>query len=187
MNDKYEHRRALLWRLGERSPQVGAGVFIAPGAQIIGDVMLGDSSSVWFNAVLRGDLEPVVVGEGSNIQDGAILHTDEGFACIIGKNVTIGHGAIIHGATIEDEALVGMGATVLSGAKLGKGAVLGAGALLPEGKEIPAGMLAVGVPAKVIREIEKGDGGAFYRKNAQHFLEHLTLMSEDERLPKDEL
>jgi carbonic anhydrase/acetyltransferase-like protein (isoleucine patch superfamily) len=168
-----------LWQLGTRRPRVGTGVFIAPGAHLIGDVTIGENSSVWFNAVLRGDLEPIVVGEGSNIQDGAILHTDEGFPCIIGNNVTIGHGAVVHGATIEDEALVGMGATVLSGAKLGQGAVLGAGALLAEGKEIPAGMLALGVPAKIVHPIERGDGGAFYQKNAQHFLEHLALVSED--------
>jgi carbonic anhydrase/acetyltransferase-like protein (isoleucine patch superfamily) len=162
-----------LWRLSEHQPRVNPSVFIAPGAHVIGDVEIGEDSSLWFNAVLRGDLEPIVVGKGSNIQDGAVLHTDEGFPCVIGNNVTIGHRAVVHGATIEDEALVGMGAVVLNGAKLGKGAVLGAGAVLAEGKEIPAGMLALGVPAKVTRPVEPGDGGAFYRNNAKRFLQQL--------------
>lgn len=125
MSQKNEQQQGSLWRLGDRSPQVSLGVFIAPGAHIIGDVVLGENSSVWFNAVLRGDLEAILIGQGSNIQDGAVLHTDEGFPCRVGNNVTVGHGAIIHGATIEDEALIGMGAVVLSGAKLGRGAVLG--------------------------------------------------------------
>jgi carbonic anhydrase/acetyltransferase-like protein (isoleucine patch superfamily) len=170
-----------LWQLGEHRPQVADDVLIAPGAQVIGDVTVREGSSVWFNAVLRGDLERIVIGAGTNIQDGAVLHTDEGFPCLIGNNVTIGHNAIVHGATIEDEALVGMGATVLSGAKLGRGAVLGAGALLPEGKEVPAHMLAVGVPAKVIRPVEPGDGGAFYKQNAKRFLGQLTLVENKER------
>jgi carbonic anhydrase/acetyltransferase-like protein (isoleucine patch superfamily) len=168
-----------LWQLGDKVPNLAKGVFIAPGAQIIGSVTLEQNSSVWFNAVLRGDLEPIVVGEGSNIQDSAVLHTDESFPCVLGKNVTIGHGAIVHGATINDGALVGMGATVLTGAKLGKGAVLGAGALLPEGKEIPDHMLAVGVPAKIIRPVEAGDGAMFYQQNAKRFLEGLSPVEKD--------
>jgi carbonic anhydrase/acetyltransferase-like protein (isoleucine patch superfamily) len=169
------------WQLGELIPQVAKNVFVAPGAHLIGAVEVGEGSSIWFNSVLRGDVEPVLVGKGSNIQDGAVLHTDEGFPCTIGNNVTIGHNATVHGATIEDGALVGMGATVLSGAKLGKGAVLGAGALLAEGKEIPDGMLALGVPAKVIRSVESGDGGAFYQQNAKRFLSELTPVEDSER------
>lgn len=168
-----------VWQLGDRSPTIAAHVFIAPGAHVIGNVTLQKNSSIWFNAVLRGDLEPISVGEGTNIQDGAVLHTDEGFPCVIGNNVTIGHNAVIHGATIEDGALIGMGATVLTGAKLGKGAMLGAGALLPEGKEIPDHMLAVGVPAKVIRAVEANDGAAFYQANAKRFLEHLLPVAKD--------
>jgi carbonic anhydrase/acetyltransferase-like protein (isoleucine patch superfamily) len=167
------------WRLGDKTPSIAKNVFIAPGAHVIGDVTIKENSSVWFNAVLRGDLEPIVIGEGSNIQDGVVVHTDKGFPCIIGNNVTIGHNAIVHGARVEDGALVGMGATVLTGAKLGKGAVLGAGALLPEGKEIPDHMLAVGVPAKVIRAVEAGDGAAFYQQNAKQFIEHLTPIEKE--------
>jgi carbonic anhydrase/acetyltransferase-like protein (isoleucine patch superfamily) len=175
---KLTDRRGQLWSLYERHPRVNTSASIASGAHVIGNVEIGEDSSVWFNAVLRGDLEPIVIGRGSNIQDGAILHTDEGFPCVIGNN------AIIHGATIEDEALVGMGAVVLSGAKLGKGAVLGAGAVLAEGKEIPAGMLALGVPAKVVRPIEPGDGGAFYRNNAQRFLQQLEGFTQERQQTK---
>lgn len=138
---------------GIPAPKVGARVFIAPGARVIGACILGDDASVWFNAVLRGDLEPIEIGERSNIQDGAVLHTDAGMPCRIGREVTVGHGAIVHGAYVEDGALIGMGAVVLSGARIGKGALVAAGALVPEGKEIPAGWLAMGVPAKAVREL----------------------------------
>lgn len=138
---------------GVPGPTLGARVFVAPGARVIGDCRLQDDVGIWFNAVLRGDLEPIEVGERSNIQDGAVLHTDYGMPCRIGKDVTVGHGAIVHGATVEDGALIGMGATVLSGARIGQGALVAAGALVPEGKEIPAGWLAMGVPAKAVREL----------------------------------
>jgi len=128
-------------------------VFVAEGACVIGDVHLADGVSVWFGAVLRGDIEPIRIGEDSNVQDCAVIHTDEGFPVEIGRRVTIGHGAIIHGARIEDEALIGMGATLLSGSTVGRGAVVAAGALVPEGVTIPPGVLAMGVPARVVREL----------------------------------
>lgn len=136
-----------------RAPVRGRRVFIAQGAHVIGDVHLADGVSVWFGAVLRGDIEPIRVGADSNVQDGAILHTDEGYPVDIGRRVTIGHAAIIHGATIEDEALIGMGATLLSGSTVGRGAVVAAGALVPEGATIPPGVLAMGVPARVVRAL----------------------------------
>lgn len=136
-----------------KEPVVGEGCFIAPTATVIGDVRLGDGANVLFGVVLRGDVGPLIVGDRSNIQDGAVLHTDEGIRCEIGIAVTVGHGAIVHGACVEDGALIGMGAVVLNGARIGAGAMVGAGALVKENDVIPAGMLAVGVPAKVIRPV----------------------------------
>jgi carbonic anhydrase/acetyltransferase-like protein (isoleucine patch superfamily) len=140
-------------KFGERQPKVHERVFVAPNAEVIGDVILNDDVSIWFGAVLRGDIESITVGARSNVQDNAVVHCDEGFPCVIGNDVIVGHGAIIHGATIHNGALIGMGAILLNGAVIGEGAIIAAGALVPEGKEIPAGYLAVGVPAKALREI----------------------------------
>jgi carbonic anhydrase/acetyltransferase-like protein (isoleucine patch superfamily) len=129
--------------------------YIAPGARVIGDVVLAEEVGIWFNAVLRGDNEAIVIGPGSNVQDGCVFHTDPGFPLIVGANVTIGHSAILHGCTIGDGTLIGMGAVVLNGAKIGKGCLIGANALVTEGKEIPDNSMAVGQPAKVIRPIDE--------------------------------
>ena len=128
-------------------------VWVAPGAALIGRVRLERGASVWFNAVLRGDNEPIVVGRGSNVQDGCVCHTDMGFPLSIGPDCTVGHMAILHGCTIGAGSLVGMGATVLNGARIGSGVLVGAGALVTEGKELPDGTLVVGRPAKVVREL----------------------------------
>lgn len=136
-----------------REPIIGDRVFIADSAQIIGDVQLADGANVWFNAVLRGDIEPIHIGADSNVQDGSIVHTDAGYPAHVGRRVTIGHGAIIHGAVVEDDALIGMGAILLSGSRVGQGAVIAAGGLVPEGATIPAGVLAMGVPARVVRPL----------------------------------
>lgn len=136
-----------------RHPVRGQNVFIAENAYIIGDVRMADGVSVWFNTVLRGDIEPIIVGVDSNVQDGAVVHTDEGYPAQIGDRVTIGHAAVIHGAVIENDALIGMGATLLSGSTIGEGAVVAAGALVPEGATIPPGVLAMGVPARVVRPL----------------------------------
>ena len=130
-------------------------IFFAPGARVIGNVHLAADVSIWFNAVLRGDNEPIVIGRGSNVQDGAVFHTDPGFPMTIGQNVTVGHKAILHGCTIGDGSLIGMGAVVLNGAKIGKGCLIGANALVTEGKEIPDGSMAVGQPAKVLRSVDE--------------------------------
>lgn len=140
-----------------RRPRVDPTAWVAPGAHLIGDVVVEAEASVWFNAVLRGDIEPVRVGRGSNVQDNAVVHTDSGFPAEIGRDVTVGHGAIIHGAIIEDGALIGMGAIILTGARVGAGAIVGAGALVPEGKEVPPGWLALGVPARPVRELSAGE------------------------------
>ena len=134
-------------------PTVHPSVFVAPGAMIIGDVTIGEESSVWFNSVLRGDLEPIRIGCRTNIQDGAVIHMDKEIPCLIGDDVTIGHGAILHSCTIGNEALIGMGAILLTGSTIGERAVVGAGTLVLEGQEIPPGTVAMGVPAEVKREV----------------------------------
>lgn len=170
----------MLVDLGGQSPQIGARVYVAPTASVIGACRLGADVSIWFQAVLRGDLEPIEVGEESNIQDGAVLHTDPGFPCKIGRRVTVGHGAIVHGADVGDDALIGMGAIVLTGAKIGEGAIVGAGALVPEGREIPAGWLALGVPAKPIRAVteeERARAAAGIRHYVEQKDRYLTSTS----------
>lgn len=157
------------------SPQVAEGVYVAPGARVVGKVTLEREVSIWFNAVVRGDSDCVVIGEGSNIQDGSIVHTDGGSPAIIGRNVTVGHACIIHGCTIADDCLIGMGTTILSGAKLGPNCLVGAGSLITEGKEFPAGSVLMGRPAKVVRQVEARDleairrGAANYRQNARDY------------------
>ena len=138
-------------------PEIHPSVYIAQGAMIIGDVTIGEESNVWFNAVLRGDLDQIRVGARTNIQDGTIVHLDKGFPCIIGDDVTVGHGCIVHGCTVGDGAMLGMGAIVLTGAKIGERAIVGAGALVREGQEIPQETVAVGIPAKVRRDVSAKD------------------------------
>ncbi len=141
---------------------------MAPSADVIGRVHLAAGSSVWFAAVLRGDAEELFVGERSNIQDGAVCHADPGYPLRIAEDVTVGHRAIVHGATVEHGALVGMGAALLNGSRLGAGSILAAGAVLPEGKEIPPGVLAAGVPARVVRPLSVEDA-ARLRLSAEHY------------------
>ncbi|MEO0620513.1 MAG: gamma carbonic anhydrase family protein, partial [Pseudomonadota bacterium] len=131
-------------------PQSGR-YWVAPSASVIGRVRLGEDASVWFQATLRGDNELIDIGARSNVQDGSVLHTDKGFPLALGSGCTVGHSAILHGCTVGDRALIGMGATVLNGATIGDGAVIGAHALIPEGKDVPPGALVVGTPGKVIR------------------------------------
>ena len=128
-------------------------VLIADGAKVIGNVEIGKNSSVWFNAVIRADSDKVSIGENSNVQDNAVIHTSEGFGVRIGDNVTIGHGAIVHGCTVENNVMIGMGAIVLNGAVIGENSIIGAGTLVTQGKIIPAGSLAFGNPVKVVREL----------------------------------
>ena len=161
-----------LYDLDGVTPDLAPDAWVAPGARLIGKVVLEPGASVWFNAVLRGDNEPIVVGRGSNVQDGCICHTDLGFPLTIGPDCTIGHMAILHGCTVGEASLVGMGATVLNGAVIGQGVLIGAGALVTEGKQIPDGTLAVGRPAKVVRNLTEEEiaglrrSAAGYRANA---------------------
>lgn len=145
-----------LYDLEGKSPATpGNGDFwLAPDAHVMGDVTLAEGVGIWFGAVIRGDNEPIVIGEGSNIQEHTMIHTDWGFPATVGKGCTIGHRAILHGCTIGDNSLVGMGAVVLNGAKIGKNCLVGAGALVTEGREFPDNSLIVGSPAKAVRELD---------------------------------
>ena len=143
-----------LYALDDVTPALDADSWAAPDAVLIGRVVLEAGASVWFGAVLRGDNEEIRVGQGANVQDHCVLHTDIGFALSIGADCTIGHKAMLHGCTIGDESLIGMGATVLNGAVIGRNCLIGAGALITEGKEIPDGSLVMGAPGKVVRRLD---------------------------------
>lgn len=145
--------RALITGIGDREPKVDEGAFVAPTSTVIGDVTLEAGASVWYGAVLRGDVERISVGADSNIQDNCTLHADPGFPVTIGERVSVGHNAVVHGATVEDDCLIGMGATVLNGAVIGTGSLVAAQALVPQGMQIPPGSLVAGVPAKVRRQL----------------------------------
>jgi carbonic anhydrase/acetyltransferase-like protein (isoleucine patch superfamily) len=145
---------ALLVPLGDKRPRVAPDAFVAPNATLIGDVTIEAGASVWFGAVLRGDTEPIRIGPRSNVQDNVVIHADPGYPATIGAGVTVGHGAIVHGATIGDDSLVGMGATLLNGARVGPETLIGAKALIGEGKEFPPRTLLLGIPAQVKRELD---------------------------------
>jgi carbonic anhydrase/acetyltransferase-like protein (isoleucine patch superfamily) len=133
---------------GNAFPQVAESAWVAPGAFVIGDVHLGEESSVWYGAVLRGDTEPIRIGDRTNIQDGCILHADPGYPAIVGRGCVVGHNAVVHGCQVGDSCLIGMGATILNGSKIGDGSIVAAGAVVPEGREFPPRSLIVGVPAR---------------------------------------
>ncbi|MCZ0990462.1 gamma carbonic anhydrase family protein [Streptomyces diastatochromogenes] len=147
--------KALIVGIGGKEPQVDAEVFVAPTASVIGDVTLRSGASVWYGAVVRGDVEKIEVGASSNVQDNVTLHADPGFPVSVGERVSIGHNAVVHGATVEDDCLIGMGATVLNGAVIGAGSLVAAQALVPQGMVVPPGSLVAGVPAKVRRELSE--------------------------------
>lgn len=155
MSDETGNLGAIPDELAE--PSVDPAAWIAPGVVLVGDVRIAARASVWYGCVLRGDIVHIEVGEDSNIQDGCVLHIDFGMPCAVGRRVTVGHNAVIHGATVGDGCLVGMGATVLSGAKIGEGAIVAAGALVREGMKVPPGTIVAGVPARVIREVRPED------------------------------
>lgn len=148
-------QRALVMGIGGREPKIDATAFVAPSSSVIGDVTLAAGASVWYGAVVRGDVERISVGEQSNIQDNCTLHADPGFPVSIGERVSVGHNAVVHGATVEDDCLIGMGATVLNGAVIGAGSLVAAQALVPQGMRVPPGSLVAGVPAKVKRPLSE--------------------------------
>jgi carbonic anhydrase/acetyltransferase-like protein (isoleucine patch superfamily) len=137
----------------DRKPNGAEAAFIAGSASVVGDVVLGRDASIWYGAVIRGDLKGIRVGERSNIQDGAILHVTRELGVDVGEDVTVGHGAILHGCIVERECLIGMGAIILDGARVGEGSIVAAGSLVPEGRTVPPGRLVMGTPAKVVREV----------------------------------
>lgn len=173
-----------LYALEGHKPQTPApGTFwVAPDAHVIGKVVLGEDVGIWFGAVLRGDNETISIGPETNVQEHAMLHTDMGYPMTIGRGCTIGHGAILHGCTLGDHVLVGMGATVLNGAKIGAGSLVGANALVTEGKEFPPGSLIVGSPARAIRTLDERAlaglkaSAASYVKNWKRFAAGLTVV-----------
>ncbi|HJW23815.1 MAG TPA: gamma carbonic anhydrase family protein [Rhodocyclaceae bacterium] len=158
-----------IFTLGDRKPQLGDGVWIAPNATIIGDVRLADNVSIWWNAVLRGDNDPISIGANTNIQDGSVLHTDEGVPMSIGADVTVGHQVMLHGCTVGDGSLIGIGSIVLNRAVIGKESIVGANSLIPEGKVFPDRVLIVGSPGKVVRELTDEEVLKL-RKSAAHYV-----------------
>lgn len=171
-----------IFALGDYRPELpeNGDYWIAPDANVIGQVVVESGVSIWFGATLRGDTEPLSIGAGSNIQENTVIHSDPGFPVRIGQNCTIGHKAMIHGCTIGDGSLIGMGATVLNGARIGSGCLIGAGALIPEGKEIPDGSLVMGMPGKVVRVLdEEAQAGLLesaetYRERMRRFRDQLA-------------
>lgn len=170
-------------RFLSQKPKIGKGVYIARGAAVLGDVTLGNYSSVWYNAVLRGDINRIVVGHHSNVQDNAVLHLADDFPCILGNYVTIGHSAVVHACTVGDEVLVGMGAVILDGAVIGRQSIVGAKALVTQGTKIPAGSLVLGAPAKVVRMLSREERAGLkwwaqkYVENSAYCLKNAARLS----------
>lgn len=175
----------MIYALGDDQPKIAEDAWLAPGCHVIGKVDLAPKSSVWFGATLRGDNEWITVAAGTNIQENCVLHTDIGYPLSIGPGCTIGHKAMLHGCVIGENALIGMGATILNGAVIGKNCLIGAGALIPEGKTIPDGSLVMGVPGKVVRDLdaEAIEGlrrsAINYQHNAARFAAELRTIAQD--------
>lgn len=169
----------MLYQLREHRPELlGEGHFVAPNAAVVGQVTLHPGASVWFSCVLRGDVETIAIGEGSNIQDGTVVHADPGFPVIVGRHVTVGHSAMLHGCSIGDGSLIGIGAVVLNGATIGKGCLIAANALVTEGMDVPDGSVVMGSPGKVRKSLsdEERDMLAL---NATHYIENASRFAGD--------
>lgn len=169
-----------LYELGGVAPELPeeGAYWIAPNAAVMGRVILRRNASIWFAAVLRGDHEAIEIGEGSNVQDGCVLHTDPGFPLTVARNCTIGHQAMLHGCTIDEGSLIGIGATVLNGATIGKSCIIGAHSLIPEGKDIPDRSLVMGTPGKVVRELTEEEAAQF-NYPAQHYVKNWQRFASD--------
>ena len=161
----------MIYDFEKNTPQIHPDSWVASNAVIIGKVTLEKNSNIWFNSVIRGDVEPITIGEGSNVQDGSVIHTDPGCPAIIGKNVTIGHLVMLHGCIIEDDCLIGIGATILNKAKIGKNSIIGANALVTENKVIPERSLVLGSPGKVVRQVSEEEIKSI-KENAKHYVEN---------------
>jgi carbonic anhydrase/acetyltransferase-like protein (isoleucine patch superfamily) len=170
----------VIYKLGDKRVVRHAETFVAPNATLIGSVVMHARSSVWFNVVVRGDNDPIVIGEDTNVQDGSVLHTDAGVPLTLGRGVTVGHKAMLHGCVVGDFSLIGINAVVLNGAKIGRYCIIGANALVPENKQIPDGSLVMGTPAKVTRELNEQErarlehSAAHYVANFQRYLRELA-------------
>jgi carbonic anhydrase/acetyltransferase-like protein (isoleucine patch superfamily) len=168
----------MKYHLGDKHVTlIGEGHFIAPNAVVIGDVVLHENASIWFSCVLRGDADRIEIGAGSNIQDGTVMHTDPGFPMRVGDNVTVGHNAMLHGCTIGDGSLVGIGAVVLNGARVGKGCLIGANALVTEGMEVPDGSLVLGSPGKIKSQLSAQQQQGLLL-NAEHYVNNSQRYNE---------
>lgn len=160
-----------IYELDHISPRVAESAWVADSAQVMGNVELAEDASVWFGVVIRGDTETIQIGRGSNIQDASVLHADIGKPLVVGDNVTVGHKVMLHGCSIGDGSLIGIGAVVLNGAKIGKGCIVGAGALVTEGKEFPDGSMIIGSPAKAVRELTQAQQDGL-KMSALHYIEN---------------
>ena len=173
----------MFYRIEDRTPEKKEGVFVAENATVIGSCVLCEQSSIWFNAVLRGDNDVITIGPQSNVQDGAVLHTDSGIPLTLGTGVTVGHNAMLHGCEIDDYSLIGIGAVVLNKARIGKHCIIGANALIPEGMDIPDGSLVVGSPAVIKRELNDMQkklleaSAAHYVHNAERYTATLVVVT----------
>lgn len=170
----------LVIPFGGRTPLVPDDAWLAPNATVVGAVTLRSGTSVWFGAVIRADFDSIEVGERSNVQDGCVLHTDPGFPLAVGAGVSVGHRAVLHGCTVEDDVLIGMAATVLNGARIGRGSLVAAGAVVLEGTDVPPGSLVAGVPAKVRRSLTAEEVEAV-RRNARHYVDLSRRYAESAR------
>jgi carbonic anhydrase/acetyltransferase-like protein (isoleucine patch superfamily) len=172
-----------IYELDGNAPQLAEGAWVAESAEVIGKVELHRSANIWPKVVIRGDNDLIQVGEGSNVQDASVLHTDPDYPLLIGKNVTVGHQVMLHGCSIGDGSLIGIGAVILNGAKIGKHCLVGAGALVTEGKEFPDGSMIIGSPAKAVKELSPeqiagiGEIAGRYVKNAQRYIQTLKKIS----------
>ncbi|RYH12056.1 gamma carbonic anhydrase family protein [Tropicimonas sp. IMCC6043] len=170
----------MIYALAGVTPEIADSAWVAPDANLIGKVTLEEAASVWFGCTLRGDNERIRIGAGSNVQENCVLHTDMGFPLVVGRNCTIGHKVMLHGCTIGDTSLIGMGAIVLNGARIGRNCLIGAGALITEGKEIPDNSLVMGAPGKVVRQLDEAaaarllDSALRYQENARRFRAELA-------------
>jgi carbonic anhydrase/acetyltransferase-like protein (isoleucine patch superfamily) len=176
----------VLYRLGNRAPAVHASAFIAPDAALIGDVTVAAEASIWFNVVARGDIERISIGAGSNIQDGTVLHTDPQNPCVVGENVTVGHMAMLHGCRIGAGSLIGIGATLLNGSVIGTNCIVGAHSLVTENKTFPDGVLLMGTPAKIVRELT-ADELEGVQANAARYVARAKIYASDlSSIPNDD-
>lgn len=166
-----------IYALGEKSPTIHPDTWVAPDANVIGQVVMEAGTSVWFGTTIRADHEKIHIGKGSNVQENCVMHVDPGFPMTIGTNCTIGHKVMLHGCTVGDNSLIGMGATVLNGAKIGKNCLIGAGALVTEGKDIPDGSVVMGTPGRVVRQLD-GKAQKMLATAASHYHENMVIFRE---------